>query len=72
MKIFGSNVFLEGLIVFDLNYTLKEKGKRNNELGTGIVAVLPGKFLKSLQNRTSLQARGVFGVLVVRYDIRNL
>ena len=29
--------------------------------GTGIVAVLPGKFLKSLRNHTSHQVGGLFG-----------
>ena len=29
--------------------------------GTGIVAVLPGKFLKSLQNHTFHQVGGLFG-----------
>ena len=38
--------------------------------GTGIVAVLPGKFLKSLRNHTSHQVGGLFGgTLVVRFDI---
>ena len=36
----------------------------------GIVAVLPGKFLKSLRNRTSHQVEELFGgTLVVRFDI---
>ena len=36
----------------------------------GVVAVLPGKFLKSLRNRTSHQVEGLFGgTLVVRFDI---
>ena len=30
-------------------------------VGTGIVAVLPGKFLKSLRNHTSHQVGGLFG-----------
>ena len=34
-------------------------------VGTGIVAVLPGKFLKSLRNHTSHQGRAVWGYLVV-------
>ena len=39
----------------------------------GIVAVLPGKFLKSLRNHTSHQVRGLFGgTLVVRFDIGSL
>ena len=38
--------------------------------GAGIVAVLPGKFLKSLRNHTSHQVGGLFGgTLVVRVDI---
>ena len=37
--------------------------------GTGIVAVLPGKFLKSLRNHTSHQVGRLFGgTLVVRFD----
>ena len=36
----------------------------------GIVAVLPGKFWKSLRNHTSHQVGGLFGgTLVVRFDI---
>ena len=36
----------------------------------GIVAVLPGKFVKSLRNHTSHQVGGLFrGTLVVRFDI---
>ena len=39
-------------------------------VGTGIVAVLPGKFFKSLRNHTSHQVGGLFGgILVVRFDI---
>ena len=39
----------------------------------GIVAVLPGKFLKSLRNHTSHQVGGLFGgTLVVRFDIGSL
>ena len=39
----------------------------------GIVAVLPGKFLKSLRNHTSHQVGGLFGgTLVVRFDITEL
>ena len=39
----------------------------------GIVAVLPGKFLKSLRNHTSDQVGGLFGgTLVVRFDIGSL
>ena len=35
----------------------------------GTVAVLPGKFLKSLRNHTSHQVGGLFGgTLVVRFD----
>ena len=30
-------------------------------VGTGIVAVLPGKFLKSVRNHTSHQVGGLFG-----------
>ena len=39
----------------------------------GIVAVLPGKFLKSLRNHTSHQVGGLLGsTLVVRFDIGSL
>ena len=39
-------------------------------VGTGNVAVLPGKFLESLRNHTSHQVGGLFGgTLVVRFDI---
>ena len=34
-------------------------------VGTGIVAVLPGKFLKSLRNHTSHQVGGLFGGVLV-------
>ena len=34
-------------------------------VGTGIVAVLPGKFLKSLRNHTSHQVGGLFGGTLV-------
>ena len=34
-------------------------------VGTGIVAVLPGKFLKSLRNHTSHQIEGLFGGTLV-------
>ena len=38
--------------------------------GIGIVAVLPGKFLKSLRNHTSHQLGGLFGgTLIVWFDI---
>ena len=38
--------------------------------GTGIVTVLPGKFLKSLRNHTFHQVGGLFeGSLVVWFDI---
>ena len=38
--------------------------------GTGVVVVLPGKFLKSLRNRTSHQVGGLFGgTLAVWFDI---
>ena len=38
--------------------------------GTGIVAVLPGKCLKSLRNHTSHQVGGLYGnTLVVWFDI---
>ena len=41
--------------------------------GTGIVAALPGKFLKSLRNHTAHQVGGLFGgTLVVRFDIGSL
>ena len=33
--------------------------------GTGIVAVLPGKFLKSFRNHTSHQVGGLFGGTLV-------
>ena len=37
--------------------------------GTRTVAVLPGKFFKSLRNHTSHQVGGLFGgTLVVRFD----
>ena len=39
----------------------------------GIIAVLSGKFLKSLRNHTSHQVEGLFGgTLVVRFDIGSL
>ena len=34
-------------------------------VGIGIVAVLPGKFLKSLRNHTSHQVEGLFGGTLV-------
>ena len=34
-------------------------------VGTGIVAVLPGKFLESLRNHTSHQVGGLFGGTLV-------
>ena len=39
-------------------------------VGTRIVAVLPGKFLKSLRNHASHRVGGLFGgTSVVRFDI---
>ena len=40
--------------------------------GTGIVAVLPGKFLKSLRNQTSHQVGGLFVVVVVVSHIQRI
>ena len=34
-------------------------------VGTGIVAVLPGKFFESLRNHTSRQVGGLFGGILV-------
>ena len=42
-------------------------------VGTGIVAVLPGKLLKSLRNHTCHQVGGLFGGIPgVRFDIGSL
>ena len=42
-------------------------------VGAGIVAVLPGKYLKSLRKYNSHQVGGLFGgTLVVRFDIGSL
>ena len=40
---------------------ISEISSLRRSVGTGIVAVLPGKFLKSLRNHTSHQVGGLFG-----------
>ena len=45
---------------------------KRSSFRTGIVAVLPGKFLKSLRNRTPYRVEGLFGGTGGRYDTLSL